>query len=272
MSKIIDFARLQVGKPYVFAASGPDKWDCSGLTKRAAAQVGLVWYHGASKQYHRGYTAGTPDTWYGYWDAYGTIDTIPPDRVCFLFNEDKKKPGVMAHTGLYDPVTGNVIQAGGQYRGVSEHPINRKRWTYWATLRKPYDEMGGDKMAEMITGTSVVDDELYPVLQNGRKDFGSVGPVHDLQKLLNIAGADPALKVDGIFGNKTELAVTAFQKRNGLTVDGIAGKSTWQALAAHEPPAAPVNVVEQDEMVQIPLSALKDLIDAVDVMKTYMPK
>ena len=38
MSKIIDFARLQVGKPYVFGKSGPDSFDCSGLTKRAAAR------------------------------------------------------------------------------------------------------------------------------------------------------------------------------------------------------------------------------------------
>jgi cell wall-associated NlpC family hydrolase len=31
MSKIINFARLQVGKPYVFGTSGPDSFDCSAL-------------------------------------------------------------------------------------------------------------------------------------------------------------------------------------------------------------------------------------------------
>ena len=45
MSKIIDFARQQVGEPYVFGASGMDKWDCSGLTKRAASQIGLDLYY-----------------------------------------------------------------------------------------------------------------------------------------------------------------------------------------------------------------------------------
>ncbi len=36
--------------------------------------------------------------------------------------------------------------------------------------------------------------------------------------------------VDGIFGSGTESAVKAFQKKNGLTVDGIVGKKTAAAL------------------------------------------
>lgn len=36
--------------------------------------------------------------------------------------------------------------------------------------------------------------------------------------------------VDGIFGTKTKSAVTAFQRDNGLKVDGIAGSETLKAL------------------------------------------
>ena len=36
--------------------------------------------------------------------------------------------------------------------------------------------------------------------------------------------------VDGIYGPATERAVRAFQKKNGLTVDGIVGRATFQAL------------------------------------------
>ncbi len=36
--------------------------------------------------------------------------------------------------------------------------------------------------------------------------------------------------IDGIFGTKTKNAVTAFQKANGLKVDGIAGPETLKAL------------------------------------------
>ena len=59
---------------------------------------------------------------------------------------------------------------------------------------------------------------------------GSSGPlVEALQNGLKAVGVNPG-KVDGVFGPKTEGAVTRFQKRAGLQVDGIAGPETRQAL------------------------------------------
>ena len=40
--------------------------------------------------------------------------------------------------------------------------------------------------------------------------------------------------VDGVFGAQTRAAVIAFQKKNGLTADGIVGKATYQALGMNE--------------------------------------
>lgn len=37
-------------------------------------------------------------------------------------------------------------------------------------------------------------------------------------------------KVDGVFGSRTKKAVIAFQKKNGLTADGIVGNKTLKAL------------------------------------------
>ncbi|MEP7020224.1 MAG: C40 family peptidase [Pseudonocardiales bacterium] len=49
-----EFAIAQVGKPYVFAASGPDAYDCSGLTMAAWASVGVALPHSAEQQYGYG--------------------------------------------------------------------------------------------------------------------------------------------------------------------------------------------------------------------------
>lgn len=60
--------------------------------------------------------------------------------------------------------------------------------------------------------------------------YGSRGPsVELLQLALNRSGA-PELATDGIFGNQTRSAVTAFQAANGLAADGIVGPQTHRAL------------------------------------------
>lgn len=47
----VDAALSQVGKPYVYAASGPDSYDCSGLTMWAWAQAGVSLPHNSGMQY-----------------------------------------------------------------------------------------------------------------------------------------------------------------------------------------------------------------------------
>ena len=59
--------------------------------------------------------------------------------------------------------------------------------------------------------------------------YGSQGSdVTELQKLLNNHGYN--LDEDGIFGDNTKNAVTDFQQKKGLTVDGIVGTNTWGTL------------------------------------------
>lgn len=47
------FARAQLGDRYEFGGSGPDAWDCSGLTKAAYASAGIyIGTHSATNQYN----------------------------------------------------------------------------------------------------------------------------------------------------------------------------------------------------------------------------
>lgn len=52
--------------------------------------------------------------------------------------------------------------------------------------------------------------------------------VRELQRLLISHGY--TLPITGLFHNTTLSSVKAFQRRNGLVVDGIVGKATWEAL------------------------------------------
>ena len=53
--------------------------------------------------------------------------------------------------------------------------------------------------------------------------------VRQIQTYLNNWGYTPG-KVDGIYGKQTKEAVIRFQKKNGLTPDGIAGPATLKAM------------------------------------------
>lgn len=63
------------------------------------------------------------------------------------------------------------------------------------------------------------------VLRQGSKG----GEVKEVQRRLKLWGYYKG-SVDGVFGAGTRSAVIAFQKKNGLTADGVVGKSTYKAL------------------------------------------
>lgn len=61
LQQVIDYAVAQVGKSYVFAGTGPDAFDCSGLTMMAYAQIGVSLPHQASEQYNYGTHVSSSD-------------------------------------------------------------------------------------------------------------------------------------------------------------------------------------------------------------------
>lgn len=94
-----------------------------------------------------------------------------------------------------------------------------------ATLADASDVPGRDKDGTKVAVRSQkFNAQPLPILS-----FGTSGiSVKVLQRLLLSNGY--GIRVDGIFGPLTEIAVKAFQNQQNLGVDGIVGQKTWYAL------------------------------------------
>ena len=78
--KAVDTALAQVGDPYVWGASGPDAFDCSGLTQYAYSAGGVSLPHSASSQSRM----GTPVS----------RDQLQPGDLVFFYSP-------VSHVGMY---------------------------------------------------------------------------------------------------------------------------------------------------------------------------
>ena len=61
-------------------------------------------------------------------------------------------------------------------------------------------------------------------------------PIRSLQTMLRVIAEDdptlPTVVPDGIYGQDTLTAISAFQRRNGLPVTGITDQVTWEAVVS----------------------------------------
>lgn len=212
--------------------------DCSGMFVWAYKQLGAEIYHGSNT------------IWNKYCSRQGKLKNgqrcdgiaLRPGTAVFLLNDTGRH-----HIGLY--VGGGVcIEAKGTKWGVVTSQSTH--WDEWGELRDVDYSMMPEEEIPMTK----------PTLRRG--DRGD--EVRELQDLLAKCGY--ILDVDGAFGSKTETAVKAFQKSAGLTVDGIVGPKTWDALTeaagetvpdedppweGEEPDEEPDEDQDDDEMLEV---------------------
>lgn len=94
----LDFARAQIGEPYVFGAAGPDSWDCSGLTMVAWQQAGVSLPHSSRSQYAQS-------------AKVSRSELAPGDLV--IFYSDMHHVGIYAGSGMvvHAPRPGKSVEA-----------------------------------------------------------------------------------------------------------------------------------------------------------------
>lgn len=136
-----------------------------------------------------------------------------------------------------DPLADGVVicHSEGYQRGIASNHGDVMHWfpkygKSMDTFRKDVDAtMRGVSTGSTTTepkGENTVNIELT-VLKRGSKG----NQVKAVQRMLYSMGYDlGASKVDGDFGSKTDVAIRAYQKKNGLEADGIVGSATWKKL------------------------------------------
>lgn len=82
-------------------------------------------------------------------------------------------------------------------------------------------------------------------------------PVRSLQTMLRVIAEDdqrlPTIVPDGIYGPNTMVAVSAFQRRDGLPVTGVTDEKTWDRIvAAYEPALIRIGKAEPIEILLEP--------------------
>jgi peptidoglycan DL-endopeptidase CwlO len=98
----VQYALAQVGDAYVYGATGPDAFDCSGLTMMAWAQAGVSLPHSSSGQ--QGY--GTPVS----------QSQLQPGDLVFYYNP-------VHHVGIYIG-NGQIVHAANPSTGVRVDSVN----------------------------------------------------------------------------------------------------------------------------------------------------
>jgi peptidoglycan DL-endopeptidase CwlO len=116
-ARAVAFARSQLGKPYVWGASGPSSYDCSGLTMAAYRAAG-VWLPRVSR---------------AQWNAgprVGLGSLAPGDLVFFASNPGD--PGTIHHVGMY---IGGDAMVEAPYSGASVRIASIGRSDYVGAVR-----------------------------------------------------------------------------------------------------------------------------------------
>lgn len=202
---------------------GKQAYDCAQLTRYACKAAGQELVSGANSQWRK-----------VAWEKKDVIRTLPDVPGVILYHVNKS--GTMTHTGVYIG-GGYAVEARAAKYGVVKTAVKDRTWTHWAALPgvltgDMVDSTTPPKETQESAKETATDTPEAGVISMNTLKNGSRGTqVKVLQWLLSANGHDCGT-ADGIFGSKTLAALKAYQKKKGLTADGICGKNTWKTILA----------------------------------------
>lgn len=124
------------------------------------------------------------------------------------------------HVGIVEKVVGDTITV---IEGNYSQSVKRRNIRVNGKYIRGYGVPKYDKETAPAGDSKVT--VTLSVLKKGAKGE----QVKAVQRMLYSMGYSIG-SVDGDFGSKTDAAVRAYQKKKGLTVDGVVGQKTWNKL------------------------------------------
>ena len=207
--------RLDAG----YAPENIRAYDCSGL--------GMYWLQNLKKVY--GYDMSS-NSMMGKCAVIGKNALRKGDWVFRIYKSGSNK-GKAYHIGYIVDEALNVIEAKGRDDGVVKRGLNASGKSYWNAFGRP--EVFKEEIEKSTPAkTSGV---AFKRLLKLKSPMMRGDDVIALQEALHAAGFSPG-KIDGVFGDKTDAAVRAFQTARRLVVDGIVGEKTTIALGVNGRP------------------------------------
>lgn len=222
-AKAIAFAKTQLGKPYVFGATGPGSWDCSALVQAAWGAAGV--------------SIGR-DTY-----AQATLTRVskssmrPGDLLLYdIPGDSQPNPN---HVAMYMG-NGQVIEAtasltatqtilSGAKRGVNTSYESQRDAYITSVVRPAPGDVAGGTTPPPVVKLPVVD--ISMTIAAAKAGNGDVTVVQNgLAKLGFLTTAER-----GPFGPKTKTAYAAYQRSLGYTgsdADGIPGATSLTKLGS----------------------------------------
>ena len=142
--------------------------------------------------------------------------------------------GALTVDGIFgEEMTATVKRFQRQFSLTADGTVGRQTW-----YKISYIYVSVKDLAELTSEGETSSGSLSDGTWGGRtlRTGSSGSAVEQLQFWLNTisqyVSSIPSVTVDGRFGSGTAAAVRAFQRRYGLTVDGVVGEATWNAVYA----------------------------------------
>ncbi len=215
---------------------GLKQWGTVDLANQGknALQI-LQYYYGSDTEIVRtNNIAAIPESYPGTPLKEGSTgtDVYTIQRQLNRIAKDYPAFGTLTVDGIFGPSTTSTVKKfQTQFNLTADGIVGRQTWYKISYIYVSVKDLA-ELTSEGETSTGTLSDGTWggTTLRSG--STGSA--VEQLQFWLStIAQYDssiPSVTVDGIFGSGTEAAVRAFQRKYGLTVDGLVGQTTWNTV------------------------------------------